>query len=251
MVNPLKPTTEKLADRVWRHAGDLRQGMNVYFLRDDGGGITIFDGGTRSMTKRARQAAEQLGPIRRIVLGHSHADHRGIAKEIGAPIYCHPDERPDAEGDGGYHYFDLDRIPFRIPRMAYPRLLAHWDCGPLEIAGTIEEGEDVCGFEVKHFPGHAPGQIGLWRESDRLAIVSDTIYVVDSMRFKPTELPNVPNPIFNKDTVAAIESCRKLAALEPRVVAPGHADPMTGERQQIRVLLEQAADRAAAGTAWD
>jgi glyoxylase-like metal-dependent hydrolase (beta-lactamase superfamily II) len=203
------------------------------------------------MTERARQAAEQLGPIRRIVLGHSHADHRGIAKGIGAPVHCHPDERADAEGDGGYHYFDLDRIPFRIPRKAYPRLLAYWDCGPLDIAGTVEEGEDVCGFEVKHFPGHAPDLIGLWRERDRLAIVSDTIYVVDSMRFKPSELPNVPNPIFNQDTPAAIESCRKLAALEPRTVAPGHAEPMTGERQQIRVLLEQAADRAAAGTAWD
>ena len=30
MANPLKPITEKIADRVWRHAGDLRQGMNVY-----------------------------------------------------------------------------------------------------------------------------------------------------------------------------------------------------------------------------
>jgi glyoxylase-like metal-dependent hydrolase (beta-lactamase superfamily II) len=126
MANPFKPITEKLADRVWRHAGDLRQAMNVYFLREEDGGITIFDGGTRSMTERARQAAEQLGPIRRIDLGHSHADHRGIPKGNGAPVHSHPDERADAEGDGGYHYFDLDRIPFRIPRKAYPRLLAYW-----------------------------------------------------------------------------------------------------------------------------
>ncbi len=225
--------------------------MNVYFLREDDGGITIFDAGTRSMTKGAKRAAEELGPIRRVVLGHSHADHRGIAKGIGAPIYCHPDERPDAEGDGGYHYFDLDQIQFRLPKLLYPRLLKHWDCGPLEIAGTVAEGDEVCGFEVKHFPGHAPGLIGLWRESDRLALVSDTLYVVDSMRFKPSELPNVPNPIFNKDTPAAIESLRKLAALEPRTIAPGHAEPLVGEPHQLRVLLEQAVERAEAGTAWE
>jgi len=42
VANPLKPITEKIADRVWRHAGDLRQGMNVYFLREDDGEVTIF-----------------------------------------------------------------------------------------------------------------------------------------------------------------------------------------------------------------
>lgn len=245
MANPLQPITEKLADGVWRHAGDLRQGMNVYLLRDEDGSITVFDAGTEGMTEGVRRAAAGLGPIKRVVLGHSHADHRGVAAGLDVPVYCHPDERADAEGDGGFHYFDLDRIELRLPRLAYPKLLPHWDCGPLEIAGTVAEGDDVCGFEVIHFPGHAPGLIGLWREGDRLALVSDTIYLVDSMRFKPTELANVPNDVFNLDTPTAVESVRRLAALEPRTVAPGHAEPMVGERQQMRVLLEQAADRSA------
>ena len=29
MANPLKPITEKVADGVWRHAGGLKQGMNI------------------------------------------------------------------------------------------------------------------------------------------------------------------------------------------------------------------------------
>ena len=36
----------------------------------------------------------------------------------------------------------------------------------------IREGDEVAGFRVIHFPGHAPGLIGLWRESDRVAIVT-------------------------------------------------------------------------------
>ena len=111
------------------------------------------------------------------------------------------------------------------------------------MAETLAEGDEVAGFVVKHFPGHAPGLIGLWRESDRLALVSDTTYLVDSMKFKPVDWPNVPNRVFNLDHDGAIESLRKLAALEPRTVAAGHSHPLAGEPAHIRMLLEQAANR--------
>ena len=88
----------------------------------------------------------------------------------------------------------------------------------MKIAGTVAEGDEVAGFEVLHFPGHAPGLIGLWRESDRVALVSDVVYLVDSARLKP--LPegeaSVPHPAWAWDHEQAKESVRKLAALEPR-----------------------------------
>ena len=245
-LNPLKPITEKLAEGVWRHAGDLRRSMNVYFLAEPDGGVTIFDAGTVGMTEGVREAASRIGPIRRIVLGHGHPDHRGVAPGMGVPVLCHPDEVADAEGDGGMHYFRLDDIPKRLPRVAYPILLKRWDGGPVKISDTVAEGDEVAGFTVKHFPGHAPGLIGLWRESDRLALVSDTIYMADSMTFRAQDVPDVPHPVWNPDQEAAIASCRKLAALEPRTVAAGHEAPLVGEPHQLRVLLEQAAVRAAA-----
>ena len=113
----------------------------------------------------------------------------------------------------------------------------------MRIAGTVAEGEVVAGFEVVHFPGHAPGLIGLWRESDRLAIVSDVVYLVDSARLKP--LPegeaSVPHPAWAWDHERAKESVRKLAALEPRTVAAGHDRPLRGE--DLRGTLERAADK--------
>jgi len=239
---PFKPLTERIADGVWRHAGDIRQSMNVYFLAD-GDGVTVFDGGTAAMTEGVRAAAAEIGPIKRLVLGHGHADHRGIAAELGAPVICHADERADVEGDGGMHYFDLEHIAPRFPRTVYPTLLRMWDGGPATVADTVAEGDEVAGFEVKHFPGHAPGLIGLWRESDRLAIVSDTVYFVDSMRFKPVDWPNVPNRAFNQDHDAAVTSLRKLAALEPRTVAAGHGEPFVREPAEMRMLLEHAAIR--------
>ncbi len=113
----------------------------------------------------------------------------------------------------------------------------------LTVAETLVEGDEICGFTVKHFPGHAPGLIGLWRESDRLAIVSDTTYVVDSTKFKPVDWPNVPNRVFNQDHDQAIASLRKLAALEPAIIAPGHSEPVHGDPEYNRMILEQAADR--------
>lgn len=240
------PTTEKVADGVWRHAGDLRRAMNVYFLEDDGG-VTLFDAGTKAMTEGARKAAAELGGAKRVVLGHSHPDHRGIAARLGVPVLSHPEEIDDAQGDGGFHYFDIERIPIWWTRRIYPTLLRRWDGGPVKIADTVSEGDEIAGFKVLHFPGHAPGLIGLWRESDRLALVSDVIYMVDSLRLKrlpPEQAPVVPNEIWNLDHQSAKESVRKLAALGPRTVWAGHAEALEGEPQQLRVVLERAADRA-------
>jgi glyoxylase-like metal-dependent hydrolase (beta-lactamase superfamily II) len=127
--------------------------------------------------------------------------------------------------------------------MLYPTLLRRWDGGAVEIAGTVAEGDQVAGFEVIHFPGHAPGLIGLWRESDRMALVSDVVYLVDSARLKP--LPHgeasVPHPAWAWDHAQAKESVRKLAALEPRIVGAGHEQPLVGE--DLRPVLERAAEK--------
>ena len=101
----------------------------------------------------------------------------------------------------------------------------------------------IAGFKVIHFPGHAPGLIGLWRESDRVALVSDTVYFVDSARMRP--LPegeaSVPHPARAWDHQKAKESVRKLAGLGPKVVAAGHEHPLRGE--DLTDVLLRAADR--------
>ncbi len=241
MAGPFTPITERIAEGVWRFAGDFRHAMNV-FLIEDGGGVTVFDAGTKRMTKGVAAAANELGGAKRVVLGHSHADHRGVAPGLGVPVLCHPDEVADAEGDGGYHYFDLGDIPVWWTRTIYPFLLRNWDGGPVKIADTVAEGDEIAGFRVLHFPGHAPGLIGLWRERDRLALVSDVIYLVDSIRLRPADAPSVPHPVWNFDHQAARDSVRKLAALEPATVWPGHEGPVAGDPADVRAKLERAAE---------
>jgi hydroxyacylglutathione hydrolase len=234
---------EKIADGVWLLRGDLRKSMNIYFLEGEDG-VVQFDGGSKAMTKAARETAQRLGGLKRVVLGHAHADHRGTAPSMGAPVQCHPDDVADAESDSSIApYMDLSQLPVAPVRWVYPFLLRRWDGGAVKIDGTVSEGDEVAGFQVLHFPGHAPGLIGLWRESDRLAIVSDVVYFIDSARLRPL-LPgeaSVPHPAWAWDHAKAKESVRRLAALEPAIVCAGHAEPLRGGN--LRETLERAAER--------
>ena len=90
-------------------AGDFRKAMNVFLIEDEGG-VTMFDAGTKGMVKPIRRAAEGLGGLGGIVLGHAHPRPPRLGPGLGAPVLCHPDEVADAEGDGGYHNFDIDQI---------------------------------------------------------------------------------------------------------------------------------------------
>jgi hydroxyacylglutathione hydrolase len=227
---------EPVADGVWRVRGGAPRAMNVYLIEDDGGGVTVFDAGVRSMGKAIAAAAGHLGGINRVVLGHAHVDHRGAAGLLGAPVHCHPAERADAEGDAGMHYFDLAKLrPYA--RVVYPSLLRYWDGGPVEIAGTVEEGEEISGFRVVHLPGHAPGQIALFRERDGVALSSDAFYTLDIQTGLHSP-PRLAHPAFNLDSERARASIRKLAELTPSAAWPGHAEPLTGD---VAAQLERAA----------
>jgi glyoxylase-like metal-dependent hydrolase (beta-lactamase superfamily II) len=231
------PRLEPVARGVWVMRGGFPlRTMNVYLLEDDGG-VTLFDAGIEEMTGWLGEAAERMGGLKRVVLGHGHPDHRGAAPGLGVPVLCHPAERADAEGDGGEHYFDYSKLEWAPARFVFPRIMNRWDGGPVRIEETVSEGDEVCGFRVIELPGHAPGQIGLWREEDRLALVSDAFYTLDPQTGRYGR-PRVAHRAFTQDEAQARESIRKLAALEPGAAWPGHANPVLGD---VREQLERAA----------
>jgi glyoxylase-like metal-dependent hydrolase (beta-lactamase superfamily II)/predicted ester cyclase len=226
-----------IAEGVWVLSGQPGR-CNVYLIEDEGG-VTMFDAGGRTMVRSLARAGAKLGGIRRIVLGHAHTDHRGAAPGLGAPVFCHAAEVQDAEGSGGFRYWPEGLSGLPIPLRQLHRLMHRyaWDGGPVEIAGTLAEGDDVAGFSVVDIPGHSPGQIALWRESDRLALSSDCFYTIDMWgRDVP---PQLPVPLYSYDPEQARASLRKLAALEPAAAWPGHAKPVTGD---VRSQLERVAD---------
>jgi len=228
---------EMVAEGVWVVQGQPAR-CNVYLIEDDGG-VTLFDAGARTMVRAVASAGARLGGIRRVVLGHGHTDHRGVAPALGVPVLCHAEEVQDAEGSGGFRYWPQGLTGLPTPHRQLHRLLHRyaWDGGPVKISQTLAEGEEIAGFRVIDLPGHAPGQIGLWRESDRLALSSDCFYTLDI--WGRNCAPKVPMEVYNYDTEQARASIRKLAALEPAAAWPGHAKPLTGD---VRGQLERAAD---------
>ena len=230
---------ELVATGVWVVQGQPGR-CNVFLIENDGeeGGVTLFDAGARTMTRAVASAGARLGGIRRVVLGHGHTDHRGTAPALEAPVLCHPDEVVDAEGSGGFRYWPEGLIGLPTPQRQIHRVLHRyaWDGGPVKISDTVTDGDEVAGFRVVHLPGHAPGLIGLWRESDRLALVSDLFYTLDMWGRSCPAI--VPEETYNYDTEQERASLRKLAEMEPAAAWPGHAKPVTGD---VRGQLLKAA----------
>ena len=231
---------EPIADGVWVVRGGFpSKTMNVYFIADDGG-VTMFDAGISDMAGAVHTAGVRLGGIKRVVLGHADADHRGSAPGLGAPVYCHPAERLAAESNEPLRpYWDFAKLKPH-GRALYKRLLPAWDGGAVQIAGTVQEGDEIAGFRVIELPGHAPGLIGLFRDSDRLALVSDCFYTVDPQT-GIKGAARVPLPAFTMDTEQARASIRKLAAMSPSVAWAGHANPVRGD---VVAQLQHAASAA-------
>lgn len=123
----------------------------------------------------------------------------------------------------------------------YPR-------GPVDLGsrlrrlGALGEGTEVPGlseWKVVHTPGHTPGHISLFRESDRALIAGDAFCTTKPESFfdaavsEPPELHGPP-AYFTSDWEAAQRSITRLAALMPEILIPGHGHPLAGEEVESK-----------------
>jgi glyoxylase-like metal-dependent hydrolase (beta-lactamase superfamily II) len=101
---------------------------------------------------------------------------------------------------------------------------------PHPVARRLREGDEVAGFTVLEVPGHTPGHVAFWRESDRTLIAGDVFFNVPNLRPPPAG--------FNDDTARNRESMRRLAALEPAVAVFGHGPPLR-DPAKLQALVER------------
>ena len=197
-------------------------------MREEGG-VAVFDTGHKPMGKAVRAAADALGGATRIVLGNPHADHRGGAKAIGAPVHCHVDDRENVEGDGAAHDFDFGLLP-AFSRAVTKKTFAAWDGGPLPVAGDARRGRSR-----RRLRGRPPARplarpIALWRASDRLAITNDCFALFHPALPVPGQAP--ARAALRRSTgrpSAARRRSPSSPALEPATCWPAHYGPVTGD----------------------
>jgi hydroxyacylglutathione hydrolase len=106
-----------------------------------------------------------------------------------------------------------------------------WTGPPHKVDRVLREGDEVAGFQVLDVPGHSAGHVAYWRETDRVLILGDVLNNQDLR----TGLPGLHEPpkIFTPDPARNRESARKLAALEPAIVAFGHGPPLTDTQKLV------------------
>jgi glyoxylase-like metal-dependent hydrolase (beta-lactamase superfamily II) len=203
-----------LAPGVWRLKEAPRPVINVYLAED-----VLIDAGRRWDERRIFAELEGR-EISEVALTHVHPDHQGCAKAVcearGVPLACHAD--------------DVDAMEGRRPVAASPKPTAQlfgklWTGPPRQVDRVLQEGDEVAGFRVVHAPGHAPGEVIIFRDSDRVAICGDVIRNISylTLRTRLAEPPAdlTPDPAENR------RSIRKLAELEPSLILPGHGPAVT------------------------
>jgi hydroxyacylglutathione hydrolase len=205
-----------LAPGVWRLKEFPAPTINVYLAED-----VLIDAG-RTWDRRRIFAELEGREISMLALTHVHPDHQGAAKAVcearGVPLACHAEDVDAMEG----------RRPVQEASRSNPanRLIASiWQGPPHPVGRVLAEGDEVGGFRVVHTPGHSRGHVVFFRESDRVAICGD---VIRNMSYA-TGLPGIkePPPVFTYDMEENRRSIRRLAALEPALILPGHGPAVT------------------------
>jgi glyoxylase-like metal-dependent hydrolase (beta-lactamase superfamily II) len=181
--------------------------------------------------------------VERIVITHFHPDHVGgaqrAAEQTGARVH-----------QGRLDYEQCERVwgsadwPERISewfiRNGVPRGVAE----ELLVQGhafapfirfvrdpeRLDDGDEVAGWRVVTVPGHADGHIVLWRDGvvlagdHLLARISPAIGLYPESR---------PDPL--GDYLASLERTIELA---PRIVYPGHGNPIEDPAARARELID-------------
>jgi glyoxylase-like metal-dependent hydrolase (beta-lactamase superfamily II) len=209
----------------------------------------LIDSGTHGHASNIRgAAAEHFGEDARpeaIMLTHGHFDHAGSARELAkkweVEIYAHRLEIPFVDGSSKY--------PPQDPTVGgfMSQMIRFFPNKKMDLSPFVRELKVgwlpwIEGWNVIETPGHTPGHVSFFRADDRTLIAGDAFTTVnqDSMSDMLSQRQQVsgPPPYYTCDWQSAERSVKRLAELNPRVLAAGHGIPMRGAQAstQLRAL---------------
>ena len=188
--------------------------------------------------------------IERVAITHMHPDHVGgaaaVAAETGATVH-----------QGAVDYAQCERV---WGTADWPERMAAWfrhNGVPAPIADELieqghafapfisyardpqllREGDELAGWTTVELPGHADGHLGFFRERDGVLVGGDHLLaeISPAVGLYPESRPD---PL--GDYLASLQKTIELA---PRLVLPGHGEPIEDPASRARELLSHHAHR--------
>ncbi|HEV2999641.1 MAG TPA: MBL fold metallo-hydrolase [Solirubrobacteraceae bacterium] len=213
----------EVAGGVWQIALTPRNGVNAWLLGD-----VLVDAGTAGQGRKLPDALAGRS-VAAHAITHAHPDHIGgsahVCRALGVPFWA-----PAGDAAAARAGMAVGKESPLKPLLDRGRSFA-----PLDVARELREGDDVAGFRVLDVPGHSPGHIALWRESDRVLVAGDVWFNLSLLTFR-YGLRQPPGP-FTVDPPRNRDSMRRLAALEPSIACFGHGPPVTGAGPKLRAFV--------------
>jgi glyoxylase-like metal-dependent hydrolase (beta-lactamase superfamily II) len=218
--------------------------VNVMFVGRSGcgdGNWVLIDAGVLGSAKAIKATARsrfgQSGRPAAIILTHGHFDHVGcvetLAAEWDVPVYAHPAEHPFLNGTTSYADPDSS-----VGGGLLAALSPLFPTSPVNLTGRLRalpvdhSVPHMPGWRWIFTPGHSPGHISLWRESDAVLIAGDAFVTTkqESIYASITQAPEMHGPpaYFTPDWESAKQSVVSLALLTPEIVVTGHGAAMHG-----------------------
>lgn len=260
MVQAEVPVSDALVqpmERVAEGVCGLRIGfVNVFGVTHANGSWTLIDAGVPYSAGYIRRWAEREfgGPPNAIVLTHGHFDHASGAPQLAdgwdIPVYAHRLEAPYLSGEREYSPPKAGAGGGLMSLLSpiYPR-------GPVDLGSRLRllaesayviQTSALPEWQIVHTPGHTAGHISLFRSADHTLLVGDAFCTTKPESFFESTLAQAPElhgppAYFTEDFVAAADSIRRLALLEPQVIAPGHGKPLAGHevKEKLGRLAKQ------------
>lgn len=166
---------ESVKPGLWRIVFHIPTTTNCW-LYEDGDELTLVDAGNFWNAATILDTTRAIGkPLSRIVITHAHPDHAGsaafLSKETGAPVFVHKADaafllgtKSIADLPGSIESQNLHRTARIIGLLHPPRI---------KEVKPLTEGDMVGTLKVLHTPGHTPGSISLWCNSEKALFIGD------------------------------------------------------------------------------
>ena len=224
--------------------------VHGYLLPVDEGFVLVDTGlGLPDLADRWQELLPELDrPVTAIVITHFHPDHvggtAGVAELTGAPVYqgaldysqC---EKVWGSNDWAPRIADWFHVHGASPEETEELLAAGSIYRPfvhfVQDPQLVREGDEVAGWCVGEFPGHADGHICL--SKDGLMIAGDHLLprITPAVGLYPESRPD---PL--GDYIASLE---RVADQAPGLALPGHGEPIEDPAGRAREIVRHHRDR--------